>query len=64
MEVLIFALNSHTVPLLQSISPDAQCVGQLREEKISDQSTIIYLQKQLINEKEVQVKKIQETVQS
>ena len=44
MEVLIFALNSHAVPLLQSISPDAQRVGQLREEKISDQSTIIFFQ--------------------
>ena len=62
MEVLIFALNSHAVPLLQSISPDAQCVGQLREEKISDQSTIINLL--LIDKKEVQAKKVQETVQS
>ena len=50
---------------LQSISPAAQRVGQLREDKISDKSTIINLQKQLIDEfKEVEVKKIQDTVQS
>ena len=38
-------------------------VGKLRELRISDQSTINNLPKQLIGEKEVQVKKIQETVQ-
>ena len=38
---------------------------QLKVEKISDKSTIINLHKQLlIDEKEVQVKTIQETVQS
>ena len=39
------------ITVYHSTSPDAQCVGQLKEEKISNQSTISNLQKQLIYEK-------------
>ena len=64
LEVLIVALDSHTVPYLKSTCQDAERVEQLKEEKISDQATIINLQTQLIDEKELQIKTVQETVQS
>ena len=50
--------------MLKNVSQAAEWVEELKKEKISDQSTIIDLQKKLIYAKDLQVKTLQKTGQS
>ena len=64
VETLVLAFSATALPLLQDTSQDAASVEEMKEAKLNDQATIIHLQKKLIDVKEDQVKKLQETIVS
>ena len=63
VEALVLAFSATALPLLEDTMKDAESVEKMKEEKVSDQATIIDLQKKLIEAKDEQVKKLQETFQ-
>ena len=64
VETLVLTFSATALSLLQDTYQDAESVEEMKEAKLNDQATIIDLQKKLIHEKDEQVKKLQETVQS
>ena len=64
VETLVLAFSATALPLLEDTFKDAESVEEMKKDKLSDQATIIDLQKKLIEAKDEQVKKLQETVQS
>ena len=64
LETVCYVLNSVSVPALQSAVPILEQVKNLKNEKIEDQSTIIKLQQQLIEEKDDELEAVGKTVQN
>ena len=64
VETLVLAFSATALPMLQDTCQAAECVEEMKGAKIKDQATIIDLQQKLIDAKDKQVKKLQDTVQS
>ena len=64
METLVLAFSTTALTLLEDTLKDAESVEEMKKDKLSDQATIIDLQKKLIDATDERVKKLQETVQS
>ena len=60
----MLAFSVTALPLLQDTFKDAENVEEMKEANLNDQATIINLKKKLIDAKDKQAKKLQETVQS
>ncbi len=64
LETVCCILNSFAVPSLYSAVPLVERADQLKEEKISDQKTIIDLQKKMIEKNEVEIRAVQTVVKT
>ena len=64
LETVCFILDTYSVPLLKNAVTVAERADDLKEEKISDQKSIIELQQKLIEKKDAELNNVQKTVQT
>ncbi len=63
LETVCYILDSFSVPLLQNAVPFVERIGELQEDKIQDQATILELQREVIMKREQELKAVQTTVE-
>ena len=64
LETVCCILDQYAIPWLEKTAPFPEEIGKLKDEKISDQETIINLQNKVIEKQEESLKSVQSAVQT